>query len=786
MDTPDGRGGAFAVPRRLFAGRKRRAEAVNDADRSSFFTADDFAAFSVRGDAHQSRFYEALETRRRTLVTPVHASNSARTRSATMKIKQQSKNLAQLLVEAIEGHRIQAPEKMLELDNGRRRVSGFSVAEHEQYLVLQRKLFLAQQVQDIGVLTIAGRGLPEVLALSQDEGKQWQRMSADVEQEQVSFCRMMARGLAAEAAANETQLPLFAASWYNAMLTQCWNDIYRLYPRWFQPCMVVKLPSGGAPSGNGSAVIKANEVAARGTCCAIDLRKLGAGQPLNNTSDESGSLAMEVVSPRQAISTDAQADQLMEKYDCDLAISSSTLVALFDSDTSARFAHVPTGWGVPMKSRAIIHGSTGATKKRMFLDRPLPGNTPGTREKVAEAGRAALLSRFESKSVIDGSTGGQTAYHVWQLDDKRILVRSSTRVRMAVPSVSADAVPPEKALQDGENKKQTSAPLSVFVKPDYHLLGVEEQLTTSERCRFWLHSWLRGGSTVLVARVNPKKDTVTSWTTYSPASLIYGDNAKQSLPLECFDPSLKFQWLSTLFTALGDVPVGSYLLRPHDGCGQSTFGKKRGGVEILMATAEPGAEAPVVDLYSFMPETASKGPAPTSTTSDFKSPASLVLPSWNLRDRIPYTFQTGTYCVPFFLDGMCPNVAKGESCEHIHLRLPEQHAGAKHKPGKAKRWSFENYTKVLKKAARANFEVLNRPVRVTLNYAFCGEDKAPPKSADVYAPVHCSKPRGECSLPHFTLHQILERLANDLLRKGRGKRRAQKKEYRQHHNTAEP
>ncbi|GMF28866.1 unnamed protein product [Phytophthora lilii] len=146
MDTklPDEPSTAFAVPRRIFAGRKRRAE---DTDHSSFFTADDFAAFSVRGVAHESRLYGPLETRRQTLVTPTVA--TSRKSSAAMKIKKQTKNLVQLLVEAIEAKRIRAPEKMLELDNARRRVSGLSVAEHERYLMLQRKIFQAQQVQYI-------------------------------------------------------------------------------------------------------------------------------------------------------------------------------------------------------------------------------------------------------------------------------------------------------------------------------------------------------------------------------------------------------------------------------------------------------------------------------------------------------------------------------------------------------------------------------------------------------------------------------------------------------------
>eukprot|EP00644_Phytophthora_capsici_P003801 jgi/Phyca11/544514/estExt2_Genewise1Plus.C_PHYCAscaffold_150098 len=504
---------AFAVPRRLVAGHKRHADGSITADRSAFFTSDDYDAFSVLGDAHESRLYAELETRRRTLVTLNNSSKNTRKTTSVMEIKHQSKHLIQILVEAIANGSIEAPEKMLELDNARRRVSGFSVAEHERYLLLQRKRIHAQQ-----------RGLPEVLALSQDEAKQWQQMKADVEKEQIGFCRMMMRGLAAEAAANEALVPSFADSWvgecremlYNAMLTQCWNDIYRLYPRWFEPCAEVTLPTREDPADSCSAVIKAKEVAARGSCCAVDLQRLVAGQPVTNGGESEG--LADVVSPRLAISADAQAAQLMDEYDCHLAVSSSTLVTLFDSDTSTRFAHVPVGWGIPMKSRTNAHGTSGATKKRIFLDRPLPGNSPSTREKVADAGRAALLSRFETESVAEGSTGGKTMYHVWELDDKRILVRSTVHAAMT---------------KRVEATNQGTVPLSVFVKPDYHSLRTEEQLTTSERCRFWLHSWLRSGSTVLVARVNPRKDAVTSWKTYSPTSLLYGDSV-QSLPLECF------------------------------------------------------------------------------------------------------------------------------------------------------------------------------------------------------------------------------------------------------------
>ena len=122
------------------------------------------------------------------------------------------------------------------------------------------------------------------------------------------------------------------------MVTQCWNDVYRLYPRWFEPCLTIALPSGAVSSGSGCATIKAKEVAARGSCCTIDLTKLVAGQLLNTAANESKGL--DVAFPRQVISADHQAAQLVEAFDCDVAISSSTLVTLFDSDTSTHFSHV--------------------------------------------------------------------------------------------------------------------------------------------------------------------------------------------------------------------------------------------------------------------------------------------------------------------------------------------------------------------------------------------------------------------------------------------------------------
>ncbi|KAG7393823.1 hypothetical protein PHYBOEH_005992 [Phytophthora boehmeriae] len=189
---------AFAVPPPLFAGRKRRAAAPNTSDSFSFFTAEDFNAFSIRGDVYESRFYGGLERRRWTVLS----ANSGRKSADTALTKPGQKHLLQRLWEAIEAHHIQPPNNREELENGQRRISSFSVAEHERYLALQRTLVQAQQ-----------RGLPGVLALSQDEMKFWKHLENEVKGEQTSFCKMVVRALAAEATSKEAFIPPFVDIW---------------------------------------------------------------------------------------------------------------------------------------------------------------------------------------------------------------------------------------------------------------------------------------------------------------------------------------------------------------------------------------------------------------------------------------------------------------------------------------------------------------------------------------------------------------------------------------------
>lgn len=43
----------------------------------------------------------------------------------------------------------------------------------------------------------------------------------------------------------------------SARLAQCWNDNFRLYPRWLKACVAVKLAAANAREKNGIALLKA-------------------------------------------------------------------------------------------------------------------------------------------------------------------------------------------------------------------------------------------------------------------------------------------------------------------------------------------------------------------------------------------------------------------------------------------------------------------------------------------------------------------------------------------------
>lgn len=196
---------------------------------------------------------------------------------------------------------------------------------------------------------------------------------------------------------------------------------------------------------------------------------------------------------------------------------------------------------MPVKSRMFVN-KKGVAKKHVYFDKPIPAKAVGAREKMAEAGRARLLTALQMSAdesthhQQQPTTRGRTAYHVWELGGRRILVRCTTHAHI-VSTKSASQEPNLKSEiakpGDSGQAPDKSQPLSVFIKPDYRFLDMDEEITRSEKRRFWLHSWLRGSAVLLIGHLDPQSFTVASWEKHSLASLVYGHDA--SHPPELFE-----------------------------------------------------------------------------------------------------------------------------------------------------------------------------------------------------------------------------------------------------------
>lgn len=120
---------------------------------------------------------------------------------------------------------------------------------------------------------------------------------------------------------------------YEKMLTHCRNDVFQMYSRYFEPSLHIATRGDMATStGSDLCVMKhVKEVFSHGACVTVHGERFFNGMQVSTTEDwhvgaspESASLV------RHAISADVHAEKLMEKFDCDVAIASSTLVRLFD------------------------------------------------------------------------------------------------------------------------------------------------------------------------------------------------------------------------------------------------------------------------------------------------------------------------------------------------------------------------------------------------------------------------------------------------------------------------
>lgn len=131
-------------------------------------------------------------------------------------------------------------------------------------------------------------------------------------------------------------LPLgYACLQYAHVLLQSRNDVVQMYPQWFEPALrIERAVSGdaGASAADGVCMMKhVKEVYRYGQCPVVQDAHFTADMALESDAFEFDAVRDAPFVARHAISADVHAERLMDQYDCDVAIASSTLVALFDA-----------------------------------------------------------------------------------------------------------------------------------------------------------------------------------------------------------------------------------------------------------------------------------------------------------------------------------------------------------------------------------------------------------------------------------------------------------------------
>lgn len=208
--------------------------------------------------------------------------------------------------------------------------------------------------------------------------------------------------------------------------------------------------------------------------------------------------------------------------------------------------------------------------------------------------------------------------------------------------------------------------------------------------------------------------------------------------------------IHTMLTTLLSLSAGNYLVRPLHPKKES----ESWHLDILSAITNEANVAieHILDLNLYV-ETCGK-------TSSYIT--NFIVPTWpRIPHRIPYTFRTGSYCLEFLLHGICSREANGMECDYLSIHLRQSGF-----------WSFEDHSLVIKRVSKSNQYKIPR---ITPSFSFCLESR-PLDLNDVSSRVVCPSPT--CSLPHLTLHQVAEIIADDILRRQRTKRRHQKGLYK--------
>jgi hypothetical protein len=342
-----------------------------------------------------------------------------------------------------------------------------------------------------------------------------------------------------------------------------------------------------------------------------------------------------------------------------------------------------------------------------------------------------------------------------------------------------------------------------------------------------------------VTKSDNKKKQILRWEKHTLASIVYGSNQSQSNlkedfsnHTECFEPMESFCLVDRVFSLAYELPVGDYLIE---------YAPLTNVIQILQASdqklsdnstcttttgngATSGTTTSTMDLYAiFNQEHSSR-----KTTSEMVAQLGYIPPKWiypkglmpqYALERIPYTFRTGTYCAAFARDGTCPRLAQQQPCIDIHLRPSMNPLNASSTCPFV--WKFLLFDQQLLKAssgiacwslvpikAGTNMSEQKKkkqpkgsikPTTILPHFLFCQDPNRNPftdqpcfvstsatmnkndsKMTTVDSTGSSTRDNNTtCHLRHLTLHQVMERIADDYLRHERLQRRKTKKNNRQ-------
>lgn len=250
-----------------------------------------------------------------------------------------------------------------------------------------------------------------------------------------------------------------------------------------------------------------------------------------------------------------------------------------------------------------------------------------------------------------------------------------------------------------------------------------------------------------------------------------------------------FQIVNEVFAVTTSFSTGSYLVRSSHGRaltakkGKGTGGDGSSCNELVVFAAASGLDSRSVvvagagsdatlDLFQFI--TSARGPVDAFE---------FVLPQWtSVSGQVPYCFRTGTYCRSFFESGVCIKIERREHCEAVHLRFAD-HGDESTAPSR-RFWRLEDHDKRLKVVTKldplaVNSAKLPPPKSVRFQYAFC-LDARPTATRALWTPLRCPKPMGGCTQLHPTLHDVLEHVADEVLRSERAYKKTNRKKQRVH------